>query len=405
MRTVIAFILSITCTLSSFAYGDSTLVKVDTFGFNPGELDMFMHTPKNAREGMPLVVVLHGCHQTAEKVATQSGWNKLADEYGFYVLYPEQNLKNNPTVCFNWFWGMDIEKDSGECRSIKTMVEYMVDNFKVDTSKMHVVGLSAGAAMAVVMMSVYPDLFESGAVFAGGPYKSATDIGQAMLAMKGLVNKKPEEWGDLVREQNPDYDGDYARIVIFHGARDMTVANASDYELIEQWTNLHNTDDEKEYRLRDFTGNKDVNQSVWTDSAGNVVAMRYDIERMGHALPIDPGDCINQGGKTHLFAKDKDFHSTWWAAHFFGLVPQRLGEGVVLDDLMEPKHTLTGMSNQNHTITWMFPDGCNYEISDDQALATVKWEEEKSATVTQTITDANGCVYVLTFLLPAKESD
>ena len=34
-----------------------------------------------------MVVVLHGCSQGANSAAQLTGWNNLADEYGFYVLY------------------------------------------------------------------------------------------------------------------------------------------------------------------------------------------------------------------------------------------------------------------------------------------------------------------------------
>ena len=42
-----------------------------------------------------LVVVMHGCTQTASQYATESGWNVLADQHQFYTVYPEQN---SPTI-------------------------------------------------------------------------------------------------------------------------------------------------------------------------------------------------------------------------------------------------------------------------------------------------------------------
>jgi len=42
----------------------------------------------------PLVVVLRGCTQSAETIAEQSGWDKLAEKNNFYVLYPQQKLIN-----------------------------------------------------------------------------------------------------------------------------------------------------------------------------------------------------------------------------------------------------------------------------------------------------------------------
>ena len=61
-----------------------------------------------------MVVVLHGCTQSAAKVAEQSGWNVLADKHGFVVIYPEQKFSNNTSGCFNWFYSKDIDPKSGE---------------------------------------------------------------------------------------------------------------------------------------------------------------------------------------------------------------------------------------------------------------------------------------------------
>ena len=48
--------------------------------------------------------------------------------------------------------------------------------------------------------------------------------------------------------------------------------------------------------------------------------IRYNINNLGHALAVDPGENIKQGGTISKYAIDKDFHSTYWAACFFGLV-------------------------------------------------------------------------------------
>jgi poly(3-hydroxybutyrate) depolymerase len=64
---------------------------VASFGTNTSQLKMYKHAPAKVPAGpRPLVVVLHGCTQTAAAYES-AGWSDLADEWGFYVLYPEQN--------------------------------------------------------------------------------------------------------------------------------------------------------------------------------------------------------------------------------------------------------------------------------------------------------------------------
>ena len=69
----------------------SRLTETVGFGSNPGDLKMFSYLPgdQRARQKLPLVVVLHGCTQTAAGYDTGAGWSTLAARYGFALLMPE----------------------------------------------------------------------------------------------------------------------------------------------------------------------------------------------------------------------------------------------------------------------------------------------------------------------------
>ena len=73
------------------------------FGSNPGNLRMMRYLPPALAEHPALVVVLHGCTQSAAGYDLGAGWSTLADRYGFALLLPEQQRSNNPNGCFNWF--------------------------------------------------------------------------------------------------------------------------------------------------------------------------------------------------------------------------------------------------------------------------------------------------------------
>ena len=109
----------------------------------------------------------------------------MADQHGFALLFPEQQRPNNPHLCFNWFLPNDIRRDSGEALSIRQMVEAMILAHGLDRLRVFVTGLSAGGAMASVMLSAYPDVFAGGAIIAGLPYGCAATIPEAFDRMRG----------------------------------------------------------------------------------------------------------------------------------------------------------------------------------------------------------------------------
>jgi poly(3-hydroxybutyrate) depolymerase len=71
------------------------LREIPAFGSNPGALRMFTYLPPHVSAEAALVVVLHGCTQTAASHDLGAGWSTLADRYGFALLLPEQQRSNN----------------------------------------------------------------------------------------------------------------------------------------------------------------------------------------------------------------------------------------------------------------------------------------------------------------------
>lgn len=291
------------------------------FGPNPGNLKMFIHVPATLKDTLtqiPLIVALHGCSQNAKTIAKHSGWNKLADEQHFIVLYPQQKRINNPSNCFNWFRSNDIDMEKGESASIKSMIDFTIDSFNIDTTRIYVYGLSAGAAMSVTLMVNYPCAFNSGAIFAGGPYGVASNAFEALKVMANPPNKTPAEWGALITKQHNQECS--PKLIVVHGTRDKIVDIQNSLELIDQWTYLHHTDTLPDKTITSFASNPLIERFSYFDSLGNEVIIFYKVLKTGHALPVDPGEDEVQGGTTGMYAVDRDFYSTYYVAKDFGLI-------------------------------------------------------------------------------------
>jgi len=312
----------------------ASLTSVSSFGTNPGNLLMYYYAPSSPKSPAPLVVALHGCTQSANEYADRTEWHVLANKYGFYVVFPQQQSSNNQNKCFNWFEPGDIARGQGEALSIKQMVDYMKSHFNIDSSKVFVTGLSAGGAMTSVMMATYPDVFAGGAVMAGIPYKCATTMTEGFTCMSG-VDKTPQQWGDLVRGAYSGYSGPYPTLMVFQGSSDYTVRDVNMTELVDQWTNVHGTDQTPEVTETFRTATR----KIYRNSSGKDVVVTYYISGMGHGITVDPGTNQDQGGTTGAYSEDKDIYSSYYAAQFWGLT----GSGS--SDTTPPSVNITSPSN------------------------------------------------------------
>ncbi len=84
-------------------YQPNTLTRLDGPAQNPGQLTGWYQCPDKPAHHPLLWWSCHGCTQSAAAYDLGSGWSRLAEDYGFAVLFPEQSRQNNANLCFNWF--------------------------------------------------------------------------------------------------------------------------------------------------------------------------------------------------------------------------------------------------------------------------------------------------------------
>ena len=292
----------------------SPLVETKNFGSNPGALRMFTFAPDNLQPAPGLVVVLHGCGQTAAAYDLGAGWSTLAKHYGFALLMPQQQPFNNANGCFNWFNREDTARDSGEACSIRQMIARAVDDIGIDRERIFVTGLSAGGAMTSVMLATYPEIFAGGAVIAGLPFGVASNMREALSGMFQSPSRPASELGDLVRSAS-NHKGPWPKLSVWHGSADRTVNPANANEIVKQWLDVHQL---PAAPMSEGTVNGYPRQ-VWWNAEGETIIESYTITDMAHGTPLGIGDNDKRYGTEGAFLIEAGISSSYQIANFFGL--------------------------------------------------------------------------------------
>lgn len=289
------------------------LTMLKTFGTDPGSLSANTYIPENFPNQGPLVVVLHGCTQSAESYNLGSGWSTLADKCGVALLFPEQRRANNAFGGFNWFKPGDSRRGGGEPLSIRQMIRQVVEENAIDPSRVFITGLSSGGAMTSVMLATYPEVFAGGAIIGGLPYRTASTLTQAIFRMKGYGNLSDYRLDALVRGAS-NFTGRWPTISVWHGGLDRTVVSSNADSIVRQWQKIHRVEGPPT-RVEKFDG---CFRRVWCNPRGRAVIEEYIIGSMGHGTPIRAGgdEGLGEEGKYML---EVGISSTHHIARFWGL--------------------------------------------------------------------------------------
>jgi poly(hydroxyalkanoate) depolymerase family esterase len=276
--------------LTSLSAQHAMLFEVEDFGSNPGRLRMLVHQPTDPpRLDAPLIVLLHGCGQSAASFAAEGGWTALANHLAVPLVLPVQSEDNNQGRCFNWFRRMHTSRGHGEALSIRQMVSTAIQRFGSDPERVFIAGLSAGGAMAAALLASYPEVFAAGAVCAALPVGAANGLSEALRRMaEAGPARSPAGWADEVRRAGPiGYRGPWPRLSIWHGAADRVVDPENARLLAAQWAALHGIS-LAATQTEQLGG---IRHDQWL-MRGEPIVELWDLDGLGHAWPTDAAETI-----------------------------------------------------------------------------------------------------------------
>lgn len=107
--------------------------------------EVYIYMPKvKKNEKIPVVFTFHGRGGSATDVVHGSGWDKVAKKEKFMVVSPQYDgYANSYTI-------------TGDLMKI---VNYITQNYNVDTSRIYASGFSMGGAASVALARDYPSVF------------------------------------------------------------------------------------------------------------------------------------------------------------------------------------------------------------------------------------------------------
>jgi poly(hydroxyalkanoate) depolymerase family esterase len=240
----------------------------------------------DAARPVPLVVMLHGCTQTPDDFAAGTRMNALADARGFLVVYPAQAPNANGSRCWNWFRPEDQTRASGEPSLIAGITREVASAYRIDSERIFVAGLSAGAAMAVILGTTYPDLYAAVGAHSGLPYGAAHDMPSAFRVMReGTVASRRS-----VRRDDDSAAGGHASsrrvaTIVFHGDRDATVHARNGSAIVEHAIVDHPDALDRGARASAgiAAGGRRYSQTVYFDADERTIVEQWLLHGAGHA--------------------------------------------------------------------------------------------------------------------------
>lgn len=186
-------------------------------------------------ERVPLLVMLHGCGQDAASFAASTRMNSHAARQRFVVLYPEQDRLSNAQACWNWFDTANGRAER-EADLIMLAINQVVVLHAIDSQRVAIAGLSAGASMAGLLVTRHPSRFKALVMHSGVPPGTAHSSLTALSAMRGRRASQPLASSSQTMIQS------WPALLVIQGGADAVVSPHNGQAAAHLWANAAGAD-------------------------------------------------------------------------------------------------------------------------------------------------------------------
>ena len=179
-----------------------------------------------------IIVVIHGCLQSAESMALGTGWNRLADLHHLVIIYPQVPEGSNPVDCWSWYLPENQRGDTGQLKTIMDEIQRVRELHKVPSAPVYLAGISSGAATVAGLAACFPDRIKAIAVHSGPSYGLAQSLEEGQRV---LTSGPPSNPAAKAPCRAGDFKGD---VFVIHGSQDTVVNPSHAQRVIRDFTGL-----------------------------------------------------------------------------------------------------------------------------------------------------------------------
>jgi poly(hydroxyalkanoate) depolymerase family esterase len=199
-------------------------------------MSYWLYLPNNIpddalRNGLPLLVMLHGCQQTATQFAQGTRMNHWAEQMGYAVLYPQQLVSTHAQRCWKWY-DRATQEGGGDVPMIVGIVNKVRTEYAIDSSRIYIAGISAGAGMANIVALNHPRLFAAVGMHSAPVYGAGHSTIGALGVMQHGAGSRAELAAREVLTRQPQFPGMPA--ILIQGEGDSVVRPVNQHQLARQ---------------------------------------------------------------------------------------------------------------------------------------------------------------------------
>lgn len=214
----------------------------------------------------PLVISLHAGATWPAHQKNLTGWNRLADEKGFLVVYPAGVKAPVPRIWHSFETGESLDRD---VRFISDLIDRLQSEYSIDPARIFADGMSNGGGMAFVLACVLSDRI-------------------AAVGLVAAAQSLPADWCQAARPvPMMAFHGTDDRIVPYDGGAlgDRFNPVTQDFPAVREWVGA--------WARRNGCGEipvetnvaADVVSTEYTDCAADAPVVLYTLLGGGHSWP------------------------------------------------------------------------------------------------------------------------